>query len=646
MKMFKKINIGLMLVICFRQQLCAEPEFRLLRNTNEYSHTDYQTALKNLGLDFAKKNEQAEIRNQYKRLSLIHHPDKGGKEENFKILQGSYEYLTDENHQKKYASEQASKPGEEVGLGRRQEQKTKFRPQQEETKQTAEQNRQAAQEQKNKEAEIRKQARKDAQAQREMYAQFENDRIRMVQENFLAMSYEDIAKTSDIKNIKYLTPDTIRQITTDPIKLKLILENEKFVEALTPEQVKAIPADQLAKEIRGTVGSKLGNLLLQGFKKIRWLQTKANQPIKNLPDSFVDALSPQQAQAIIEQCDGRLEGRTTHLVDYFSLSQIEKLRQLAEKPSSSEKNNNSAVKITNLMRNIFTYIDPVFDQNPAADKDEKIKQEFESLNSEEFKKFAQEFYNKYELEDAQKNNDLKVYLNRKISEKVNKIFFDGPEKLTPSLIVFVNITKLTIEQIKNLTVEEIKYLSPSQIQALSSNEAQAQALSEEQIQELSDEQIKYIDLSYLSKKQIEFLLSDQIKALQYFELEKRVQDFLPYQIGALSEKQIDALLPYLNRLSGDQIKALQPMYIQKIYPSIIQQFSVEQIKALTREQIQALVKPQIQALTRQQIQALTPDQMRALTLNQMEFFTPDQIKAFTKDQTNGLSGEKQQFFYD
>jgi len=50
-----------------------------------------------------KKNaSQKEIKNAYRKLSKTHHPDKGGKPEDFVKIQNAYDVLSDEKARKKY----------------------------------------------------------------------------------------------------------------------------------------------------------------------------------------------------------------------------------------------------------------------------------------------------------------------------------------------------------------------------------------------------------------------------------------------------------------------------------------------------------------------------------------------------------------
>ena len=53
-----------------------------------------------LGVD--KNSTQEEIKKAYKKKAMIHHPDKGGSEEEFKKVQESYDVLSDESKKQNY----------------------------------------------------------------------------------------------------------------------------------------------------------------------------------------------------------------------------------------------------------------------------------------------------------------------------------------------------------------------------------------------------------------------------------------------------------------------------------------------------------------------------------------------------------------
>jgi len=53
-------------------------------------------------LGVSKDSTQEEIKKAYKKKAMVHHPDKGGSEEDFKKLQESYDVLSDENKRQNY----------------------------------------------------------------------------------------------------------------------------------------------------------------------------------------------------------------------------------------------------------------------------------------------------------------------------------------------------------------------------------------------------------------------------------------------------------------------------------------------------------------------------------------------------------------
>lgn len=53
-------------------------------------------------LGVSKSASQEEIKKSFRRLAMVHHPDKGGKEENFKNIQKAYEVLGDPEKRREY----------------------------------------------------------------------------------------------------------------------------------------------------------------------------------------------------------------------------------------------------------------------------------------------------------------------------------------------------------------------------------------------------------------------------------------------------------------------------------------------------------------------------------------------------------------
>ena len=57
-------------------------------------------------LGVSKDASQEEIKKNYRKLSLQHHPDRGGNEETFKKLSEAYEQIGDPENRQKYDMEQ------------------------------------------------------------------------------------------------------------------------------------------------------------------------------------------------------------------------------------------------------------------------------------------------------------------------------------------------------------------------------------------------------------------------------------------------------------------------------------------------------------------------------------------------------------
>jgi len=61
-------------------------------------------------LELSVRCTKDEIKKSFKRLAMIHHPDKGGNEEKFKKISQAYETLSDDQKRKEYDSRGQSQP--------------------------------------------------------------------------------------------------------------------------------------------------------------------------------------------------------------------------------------------------------------------------------------------------------------------------------------------------------------------------------------------------------------------------------------------------------------------------------------------------------------------------------------------------------
>ena len=66
------------------------------------SHQNYAMVSTDETLEVSKDADQKEIKKAFRRLSRIHHPDKGGDEHKFKEINAAYEILSDEDKRKAY----------------------------------------------------------------------------------------------------------------------------------------------------------------------------------------------------------------------------------------------------------------------------------------------------------------------------------------------------------------------------------------------------------------------------------------------------------------------------------------------------------------------------------------------------------------
>ena len=70
-------------------------------NHNSMNHKVDNDKFYNI-LEVDKKASSSEIKKAYRRLAVIHHPDKGGDENKFKEITKAFETLSDENKRKQY----------------------------------------------------------------------------------------------------------------------------------------------------------------------------------------------------------------------------------------------------------------------------------------------------------------------------------------------------------------------------------------------------------------------------------------------------------------------------------------------------------------------------------------------------------------
>ena len=67
-------------------------------------------------LGVTKEADDNEIRKQYKKLCLTHHPDKGGKAEEFQKIQHAYEILSDNNKRHLYDTDGITDDGPGINI--------------------------------------------------------------------------------------------------------------------------------------------------------------------------------------------------------------------------------------------------------------------------------------------------------------------------------------------------------------------------------------------------------------------------------------------------------------------------------------------------------------------------------------------------
>ena len=67
---------------------------------NSGGKVDNEKYYKSLGLN--KNCSKSDVKKAYRKLAMIHHPDKGGSEDKFKEITKAFETLSDDNKRKQY----------------------------------------------------------------------------------------------------------------------------------------------------------------------------------------------------------------------------------------------------------------------------------------------------------------------------------------------------------------------------------------------------------------------------------------------------------------------------------------------------------------------------------------------------------------
>ncbi len=372
----------------------------------------------------------------------------------------------------------------------------------------------------------------------------EGARQQVERKNKIFTTEELEALTSE--EIKDLTPKQIAEFK--PEQLKVL-----FTKDLSTEQIQAIKPEVLAKAIEGSFASRAAQFKPFGKNKIQ-----------TLPDSFVDALSPEQAKAILDMHDGRFT--FSHMKDYFDKESIAKLKNLAD----AAKSGSSTVQIAkarnviiDLVKNPelikYKYKIATFEQLSTADKETVANDFTRAINEEESKYFK----------NTTKINNLKNALRSFVDDYITPSL----NKNEVALNLYINSKNvIKILDVSRPLTGQISDLSRGLTETELSDALNARLNSPNNAVNLSTvnpDFIKYIDISALSDTQIKAFTDAQIKALTSDQIKAITSD----QIKALTSDQISALTP-------DQVKALTPEQIAKLTADQTSKMSLLQVVSL------------------------------------------------------------------
>lgn len=118
-----------------------------------------------------------------------------------------------------------------------------------------------------------------------------------------------------------------QELNNDPKKLKKFLNDLSFVSE--KNEINDALKNNLINKIKNIETTILGDVIRGDWKSIGKQRFGLGVNIQKLPDFFVDALTKNQAEAILEQTKNKASFRN-HLSDYFTEQQIESLKNKAE----------------------------------------------------------------------------------------------------------------------------------------------------------------------------------------------------------------------------------------------------------------------------------------------------------------------------
>lgn len=352
-------------------------------------------------------------------------------------------------------------------------------------------------------------------------------------------------KTTLKQRIQSFTPEELvnlekyfNYITTEQVKS--LLRRPALVSALSPEQVQAINKEELVKVIKGEA-SVLGK---------KWLGKN------NLPQSFVDALTPEQAKAILDS-----KGFMTDHNYFFSNLQIKMLENKAKAANSDISANVAQAQnfVRKLIANNFT----------STPRD---RREFEltigKLSTKELESVANEFTGVIDEKEAE---FLGKYRHKKeIAELKKSIDTFIADYINPSLKPSEWAMKLFNQKTGHNSIEIIDM---NKINPTESIADQYERLKSTDI--LTRHRDGYINPNDLAKEYGRWFVAKKIDLTQSFK--SQTNEFAPditTSIETLLRNKIN------NGLQDGSIKIenLDPSYFGYINDDTFEQFSTEQYK--------------------------------------------------------------------
>jgi hypothetical protein len=295
--------------------------------------------------------------------------------------------------------------------------------------------------------------------------QFTPETINQLTNAQLANLFKNIENKTTLKEkIQSFVPEELVNlkkyfdyVTSD--QLKKLLGKPNLVKELTKEQIQKINPEFLARALEGTFTSIANTTILRHLNPFY----KETDKIETLPDSFVNALSAKQAQAIIAMHDGIFT--FSHFQDYFTKDQQEQLRQKANSFKTIDSLNKFNSLNENEKKDFVTWLANKIDLKKPLNKDFNVSAL--SGNTEEY------------------NNLLSLIKKRILSLKPNEISSISPAYL--NMLTDWNEVKdlrpeqidaLTTQQTKALRIQFVEQLNAGQIAALINNHKRVAALSE------------------------------------------------------------------------------------------------------------------------------------------------------------------------